>query len=237
MKFEVKLAILLLLGSLLFYIINYFLFHDVEFIERYLLAQLGFLPISALLVSLVLNKIMVKRERERRLEKLNIVIGTFFADIGKYLLDFFSKYDPNIQELRERMDIGRFTHHDFQEAKKRIFEHGFQVDMGRINLYELRKSLLDKRELLINMLDNPAIYEHEKFTDLLWGLLHLMEELRSHHAFDTLPDKDVETIREDIRDVYSLLTYEWLNHTEYLKKNYPRMFSLAVRTNPFGRRA
>ena len=234
MKFETKLAILLLIGSLVFYIINYFMFYDLEFIERYLLAQLGFLPISALLVSLVLNKIMVKRERERRLEKLNIVIGTFFADIGKYLLNFFSKYDPEIEELRDMVNLAEFrSDEDFEKAMEKISEHPFDVDMDRINLYELRKSLQDKREVIINMLDNPAIYEHEKFTDLLWGLLHLVEELRSHHAFDTLSQEEKEKIKEDIRDVYNLLTYEWINHAEYLRRNYPRMFSLAVRTNPF----
>jgi len=34
-----------------------------------------------------------------------------------------------------------------------------------------------------------------------------------------------------------LLVHEWLDYMKYLKKNYPYLFSLAVRTNPFDRNA
>jgi len=72
-SFEAKLALSLLASALLFYIANYYLFHDLSFIERYLLAQLGFLPISVLLVTLILNRLLMQREKMERMEKLNIV--------------------------------------------------------------------------------------------------------------------------------------------------------------------
>jgi len=34
-----------------------------------------------------------------------------------------------------------------------------------------------------------------------------------------------------------LLVQEWLDYMEYLKVNYPYLFSLAMRTNPFDRKA
>jgi hypothetical protein len=37
----------------------------------------------------------------------------------------------------------------------------------------------------------------------------------------------------DIKRVYQLLVREWLSHMEHLKSDYPYLFSLAVRTNPF----
>jgi len=33
--------------------------------------------------------------------------------------------------------------------------------------------------------------------------------------------------------VYGLLVPEWLAYMKHLKKNYPYLFSLAMRTNPF----
>jgi len=33
--------------------------------------------------------------------------------------------------------------------------------------------------------------------------------------------------------VFQLLVREWLTHMEHLKHDYPYLFSLAVRTNPF----
>jgi hypothetical protein len=36
-----------------------------------------------------------------------------------------------------------------------------------------------------------------------------------------------------VKWAYSLLTRQWLEYMLYLKKRYPFLFSLAVRTNPF----
>jgi hypothetical protein len=33
--------------------------------------------------------------------------------------------------------------------------------------------------------------------------------------------------------VYVLLVSEWLDYMQHLKRNYPYLFSLAIRTNPF----
>jgi hypothetical protein len=37
----------------------------------------------------------------------------------------------------------------------------------------------------------------------------------------------------DSKRVYSLVTREWLNYLSHLERDYPYLFSLAVRTNPF----
>jgi hypothetical protein len=34
--------------------------------------------------------------------------------------------------------------------------------------------------------------------------------------------------------VYARLVPEWMSHMEYLKPHYPYLFSLAMRSNPFG---
>jgi hypothetical protein len=37
----------------------------------------------------------------------------------------------------------------------------------------------------------------------------------------------------DIKRAYSLLITEWLAYMEHLRQDYPFLFSLAMRTNPF----
>jgi hypothetical protein len=36
---------------------------------------------------------------------------------------------------------------------------------------------------------------------------------------------------------YRLITIEWVNYMKYLKNNYPYLFSLAMRRNPFDKSA
>ena len=48
-----------------------------------------------------------------------------------------------------------------------------------------------------------------------------------------LPESDYEHLKLDTERVYNLLIYEWLQYMEHLMNNYPYLFSLALRTNPF----
>ncbi|MEE8403001.1 MAG: hypothetical protein V3R93_04525 [Candidatus Hydrothermarchaeaceae archaeon] len=36
-----------------------------------------------------------------------------------------------------------------------------------------------------------------------------------------------------MKRIYGLMVYEWLAYMEHLKDDYPYLFSLAMRTNPF----
>ncbi len=234
MKWEIKVGIALIGTSVLFYIINYLTFHDTTFIEKYILVQLGFLPISVLLVTVILNSLMAMRARREKMEKMNIVIGTFFAEIGKDLLRYISKYDPKIEGFaKEIMNIEEFQDEDFEKAKEQIKNRKFEVNLRSMNLYELRKFLLENKEFAINLLDNPMLVEHEAFTDLLWNVLHVTEELRRIVNFENLSEEDYEDIKGDIEQMYELLSYEWINYVHYLKDNYPHIFVYEAKTNPF----
>jgi hypothetical protein len=52
-----------------------------------------------------------------------------------------------------------------------------------------------------------------------------------------LPKSDIEHIAGDIKRAYVLLVNEWLDYMMYLKDNYPYLYSLAMRTNPFDKNA
>ena len=46
-------------------------------------------------------------------------------------------------------------------------------------------------------------------------------------------ESDYTHLAGDMKRVFTLLVYEWLAYMKHLKDNYPYLFSLAMRTNPF----
>ena len=234
MKWELKISIVLIAISIFFYTVNYLTFHDSNFIERYILVQLGFLPISVLLVSVILNSLIAQRERIAKREKLNIVIGSFFADIGKDLLRYLTKYDPKAENIaKEVMYIEDLDDQQIEKLKENIKEREYVVNFKSIHIYELKKFLLDNKEFSVNLLDNPVIIEHETFTDLLWNVLHVTEELRRIIDLESISDEEYRDIKGDIENLYFLLSYEWINYVHYLKSAYPHIFIYEAKTNPF----
>ncbi len=233
LSFETKLAVALLLSSIIIYTIFYFVFHDLTLLEEYLFIHLGFLPISVLLVTLLLDGLLKRREKMERIEKLNIVMGTFFAELGKDLLRYLSKYDNDIEVIaREMLNIENFTDEDFNKMKEKIANRKYNINIDKINLYELRKFLLNSKEFAISLLDNPAIIEHEAFTDLLWNVLHVTDELKRISSFENMDPEDYKDIKGDIEKLYKLLLYEWVRYVQYLRHRHQHIFIYEAKTNP-----
>jgi hypothetical protein len=93
--------------------------------------------------------------------------------------------------------------------------------------------LVSRRAFLLALLGNPNLLEHDKFTDLLWAVFHLTDELVYREDFAGLPATDLQHLAQDLRRAFHLLVLEWLAYMQHLKQSYPYLFSLAIRTNPF----
>jgi len=75
-------------------------------------------------------------------------------------------------------------------------------------------------------------------SDVVHDLLaHLAEEMMARENLTSLPLTDCAHLSGDLNRVYHLLIMEWLTYMQYLKHNYPYLFSLAMRKNPFDRNA
>jgi hypothetical protein len=92
---------------------------------------------------------------------------------------------------------------------------------------------MEKKDLLIRILENPTLLEHESFTELLRAVFHLSDELEFREDISQLPDTDYQHLANDIKRAYILLVHEWVDYVKYLKGNYPYLFSLTMRMNPF----
>lgn len=192
-------------------------------------------------VSLFANatEIFIERHDNRiRLQKLQMVIGLFFSEAGTELMRYFAAADCQGDALEEALALNDdWQVRDYQQALKRLDRHLFKVDVQQVDLKQLRSFLGDQSQLLVRLLESPYMLEHESFTDLLIAVMHLKEELLHRDDFEKLPESDSDHLCGDIRRVYSQLVRQWLLYVQQLQNNYPFLFSLTLRTNPFDRGA
>lgn len=175
-----------------------------------------------------------RREKQERLEKLNMVIGAFFSEVGTPLLRAFADADPNLTGLRQACSItASWGAQDFAALRQRLETHPYAVAIGAIDLPWLKGFLVGERQFLLGLLENPMLHEHESFTSLLWAAFHLADELSHRHDLSALPPSDLAHLAKDMERAYALLALQWLAYMEHLKTAYPYLFSLAVRLNPF----
>jgi voltage-gated potassium channel len=179
-----------------------------------------------------------RREKLARMKKLNMVIGVFFSEVGTNLISLFVDLDPNAEGIRKGLDITeKWTHQDFRNVSEHLKKFQYDIEIPKSKLGFLKEFLLRQRDFLVRLLENPSLLEHESFTDLLRAVFHLTEELAYREDPNQLPESDQKHIKGDMIRVYDSLVREWIAYMEHLKVNYPYLFSLAMRTNPFNRQA
>jgi len=233
-KQRILMGLLLLLLSVFVYALHYVIFHDAHHIFIYLLGDVGFLFIEVLLVTLIIHQILGERERRAMLKKLNMVIGAFFSEVGTPLLEHFRDFDRNVQAISAHLLVNaKWSEERFDQMRAALVKHEYKIDSQVGGLPSLQTFLVAKRSFLVRLLENPNLLEHEAFTELLWAVFHLADELSHRKSVKDLAASDYQHLNLDIKRASTLLTREWLSHMEHLKSDYPYLFSLAVRMNPF----
>jgi len=234
LSWEFKLGITLILLSIAVYAIKFLVLGDPGNSYFYVFNALGFLPLSVLLVTLILNQLLIMRSRKEKMEKLNMVIGTFFSEVGTKLLLHFSDSDPDLEKIRRSLIVSNgWSDEDFNGVRRELKHYAYTVDIKKVDLMTMKEFLMQQRSFLVRLLENPALLEHAEFTEVLRALFHLTEELDSRDRLSDLPETDYAHLAGDIQRVYNRLVSQWLDYMEYLKNNYPYLFSLAIRKNPF----
>lgn len=233
-SWQVGFAFVLIALSVLFYTLHYLIFHDLRHIFFYFIYDIAFLFIDVLIVMLVLHRLLVFREKQSMLKKMNMVIGTFFSEVGTELLKKCAQFDSGLPAIESRLIITKdWADKDFLKARKSVQAYGGGVNSKQGNLDELKSFLLNKRQFLLNLLENSNLLEHESFTDLLWAVFHLTDELAHRRDVKGLPDTDYQHLSGDIKRAHHQLILQWLEYMKHLQRDYPYLFSLAIRTNPF----
>ncbi|WP_321506889.1 hypothetical protein [uncultured Methanoregula sp.] len=237
-RWKVIVGIGLITLTLFLMTIHFLIFQDSQHLFIYLLGDLAFLPVEVLCVTLIIEEMLESRERNQRLEKLNMVIGIFFSRAGTPLLARFAKADPCYRAL-PAPGGGRtgWNAEEFRKVLAGIETQKCAIDPGRLDLPALREFLMKNEDFILRIVENPMVFEHESFTDLILAVTHLNEELKARDDLLRLPPADIAHLIGDMERVYSRLVPEWVKYMEYLQRSYPYLFSLAMRTNPFDAKA
>jgi len=231
---NLRIGLLLIIISTALYCIQIYNFNSARDTFFYLLQDLAFVPLQVIIVTLVLDKLLTAREKQEKLLKLNTVISAFFGELGAAAISRMSASNLNLSALQGGLRVdSEWNEAEFMKVSNMVKGLKFQVECTAEQLVSLREFLLANKSYLIRMFDNPNLLEHDAFTEMLWAMLHVSEELASRESLEGLPKNDMAHLSNDVMRAYRFLTIEWVSYMKYLKKDYPYLFSLAIRKNPF----
>jgi len=229
-----KVALVLIGSSAALSLFHILLFADLHSLLFYLALDVVFVPIQVLLVTVLIERLLTEREKQIVLRKLNMVIGAFFGEMGYTLLRIMGATCTDFSTLGQALAVAQdWRKSHYEAASGFIQSYQYKFDPDNLQLEHLRECLLQKRDLVLGLLQNPNLLEHDRFTDLLLAVCHLTEELEARKSLKDLPRPDLKHLASDIQRVFSLLVREWLSYMQHLRRHYPYMYSLSVRTNPF----
>ncbi|MCX6004496.1 MAG: hypothetical protein NT082_02325 [Chloroflexi bacterium] len=232
-RYYIVLACALIFISIVLFIIDYLIFGDLRDNLFYLFQDLAFLPLQVLIVGIVLERILAQREKEEKFQKLNMVVGAFFSEVGNKLSSVLIDASDKKEEIINNINVrANWKDIDFKRAINYVRQDN-QTGFDKIDLPQLKSFLISKRSFLLALIENPNLLEHESFTDLLLAVFHLTEELETRPSLDNLPDTDLIHIALDIKRAYQYLVVQWLAYMQHLRTNYPFLYSHYLRIHPF----
>jgi len=163
-----------------------------------------------------------------------MVIGAFFSDVGTELLRSFAQFDCSAASLSKQLILSNsWQDEDFIKVKNNLQKEHFNIQADKSDLLRLKEYLNQKHDYLLRLLENPNLLEHESFSNLLWAVFHLNEELALRGDLMVLAKSDYAHLKGDVNRVYIALIAQWLDYMQHLNSDHPYLFSLGMRTNPF----
>ncbi len=93
-----------------------------------MVGDIAFVFIEVLFVSLIIHRLLGEREKQTRLEKLNMVIGAFFSEVGIKLLAYFSDFDPKLDNIRQELIVtDDWTDQEFSSVYNRLSKYDYGI--------------------------------------------------------------------------------------------------------------
>jgi len=167
-----------------------------------------------------------------------MLISAFFSHLGTGLLSLLAARDGKCGYLLDHFGTAEaWEDRHLRKTKQILSGHSYELAVKADDFRQLQDFFSKKSDCLLRLLESPNLLEHERFTELLRAVGHLNDELSLREDVGKLPDSDLQHLAGDVNRCYGPLVREWVHHIWHLKHDYPYLFSLAVRTNPFDRNA
>ena len=238
-RWKIKFSIIMVIAIIIIYGSNILVLKDPEHVISYIWTHLGFIPVDILIVAFVLDEIISKKEKEAMMEKLDMIMSTFFSEVGNDLISQLSSVNKHKADTSYLESIKSWDDKDYENKLKEIknINIPFRADVTSEDreeyLTNIRNLLINKREFIVGLLNNPNLLEKEEFSKLLTAILHLDEELEHRPDLSKVTDVDFNHLNGDMERIYNILIHEWIYYLRYLNKHNPYMIALIIRTNPF----
>lgn len=230
MKFKnwkITLAICAIIAIIAIYGSYYLIFNDISHMVDGVWVHMGFIPIDILLVYLILDEIIGRKEKEAIQEKYDMIVSAFFMEIGNNLISKLANANVQLVNLKHFEAIKTWKIEDFDEELKKLknsppnFDVNLEGSERQAFLEDLKEFLHNNRAFLLNLIENPNLHEKEQFSALLMAISHLAEELEYRDDVSAIGENDFLHLVFDMNRVYESLVYEWVRYLRYNKKNYP----------------
>lgn len=233
-KNNILLILILSIISVSIYGFQIVFFQNQEDTFFYFFQDLAFIPIQVLVVTLLLNKLIKIIGNYQNRKKTNVIISAYFSELGTSMVHELSKFNENLDELCSIVEITEINK-NLNDTKKKIKDFDFRIHVTTDQLESLAQIIISKKSFMISMLENSSLMEHDSFTDMLWAVFHIADELQSRDNLAAMSQTDMDHLAVDILRAYKLIIIEWINYMRYLKAEYPYLYDLALRKNPFNR--
>ena len=144
-----------------------------------------------------------------------------------------SGFNRNNNEFCKLIKVEELNKKNDYRIKKFVKAFQYDIYANPDKLEELALILAKYKSYTLDMLGNSNLLEHDSFTDMLWATFHVADELQTRGEFSNLIKSDIDHLSVDISRAYVAIILEWINYMSYLQDEYPFLYSLAIRKNPF----
>jgi len=142
-RWEIPLAIGLIITSIIVYIIHYYIFRDIQHILIYTIEDIAFVFVEVLLVTLIIHRLLTEREKRNMLKKLNMVIGSFYSEVGNHLLSSLTQFNPEANRISKQLvNIDKWSDKIFLLTSEQFRKSDYHFITKRGNLKNLRNFLM-----------------------------------------------------------------------------------------------
>lgn len=225
---------LFLLVSAGIYLVQVLVFRDARTTVFYMLQDMAFLPVQAVLVTGFINVLLNRREKIAKRQRSNMTIGVFYGEVGSQLIAQVLAVMENRSDLagavRSALPLSESA---YRKLLRDIVALTPRFSEEPASMERLRSFLVQKRGLVLDFLRSGDLLEHERFAELLWAVLHLADELAARDRLADLPAEDVRHLHGDCVRVLRLLIPAWADYVRHLRDDYPYMYAFVLRVNPF----
>ena len=119
--------------SLFLHYVHYLIFQDLHHTLIFLFADIAFIPMEVFFTTLVIDKLLEKREKEHLRDKLSMLIGVFFSELGTDILNTFVYADDNTEIIaKEALVTKEWNKNEFKNLEKLVDEYEYDIDIKKV---------------------------------------------------------------------------------------------------------